>query len=144
MACKRPHNPHLLASLSCVPQLPYRAVQPYYAVQVDGQAHVVHSEYEAAGTRLLVNGLTVLLEAEADPSRLLAASPGKLVRRLVPHGAAVARDQPYAEMEVGTGNVCGWRLIELTCPLCMLPTRDILLHYTALHTVLTFLPTHVP
>ncbi len=62
---------------------------------------MVHSEYEAAGTRLLVNGLTVLLEAEADPSRLLAASPGKLVRRLVPHGAAVARDQPYAEMEVG-------------------------------------------
>ncbi|KAG2445384.1 hypothetical protein HXX76_000006 [Chlamydomonas incerta] len=71
-----------------------------FLLQVDGEAHVVHYEDEAAGTRLLVNGLTVLLAAEADPSRLTASSPGKLVRRLVPNGGRVERDQPYAEVEV--------------------------------------------
>ncbi|KAG2485379.1 hypothetical protein HYH03_015868 [Edaphochlamys debaryana] len=71
-----------------------------FLMQVDGESHVIHYEDEAAGTRLLINGLTVLLAAEADPSRLTASSPGKLVRRLVPAGAHVALDQPYAEMEV--------------------------------------------
>ncbi|GFR43976.1 hypothetical protein Agub_g5120, partial [Astrephomene gubernaculifera] len=71
-----------------------------YLLQVDGESHVVHVEDEAAGTRLLINGLTVLLAAEKDPSRLTASSPGKLVRRLLPGGARVERDQPYAEMEV--------------------------------------------
>ncbi len=71
---------------------------------------MVHAEEEAAGCRLLVNGLTVLLEAEADPSRLLASSPGKLTRQLVTGGSRVAADQPYAEMEVrpGGGGQGGW------------------------------------
>ncbi|GLC69098.1 hypothetical protein PLESTF_000789000 [Pleodorina starrii] len=71
-----------------------------FLLQVDGESHVVHYEDEAAGTRLLINGLTVLLAAEADPSRLTASSPGKLMRRLLPSGARVERDQPYGEMEV--------------------------------------------
>ncbi|GIM14327.1 hypothetical protein Vretimale_17212, partial [Volvox reticuliferus] len=71
-----------------------------FLMQVDGESHVVHYEDEAAGTRLLINGLTVLLAAEADPSRLTASSPGKLMRRLVPSGVRVERDQPYGEMEV--------------------------------------------
>ncbi len=47
---------------------------------MDGESHVVHAEEEALGTRLEVNALTVLLSKEADPSRLVATSPGKLVR----------------------------------------------------------------
>ena len=56
-------------------------------VQVDGQAHVVHSEEEPQGTRVTIDSLTCLLANEADPSRLLAASPGKLVRYLVEDGS---------------------------------------------------------
>ncbi len=50
------------------------------SLQVDGGSHVVHVEEEAMGTRLIINALTCLLAKEVDPSRLVASSPGKLVR----------------------------------------------------------------
>ena len=68
--------------------------------QVDGQSHVVHSEEEPMGTRLTIDSLTCLLANETDPSRLVAVSPGKLVRYLVEDGAHVNKDQPYIEIEV--------------------------------------------
>ena len=68
--------------------------------QVDGASHVVHSEEEALGTRLTIDSLTCLLANETDPSRLVAVSPGRLVRLLVEDGGFVAKDQPYAEIEV--------------------------------------------
>ena len=68
--------------------------------QVDGQSHVVHSEEEAMGTRLTIDSLTCLLANEHDPSRLIASSPGKLVRHTVEDGGRVSNDQPYAEVEV--------------------------------------------
>lgn len=68
--------------------------------QVDGLSHVVHSEEEAMGTRITIDSLTCLLANESDPSRLIASSPGKLVRYLLPDGAHVKNDQPYAEVEV--------------------------------------------
>ena len=68
---------------------------------MDGQSHVVHSEEEAMGTRLTIDSLTCLLANETDPSRLLAISPGKLMRYLVPDESFVVQDQPYAEIEVG-------------------------------------------
>lgn len=49
-------------------------------VQVDGCAHVVHTETEVTGTRLIIDNLTCLLPNEHDPSSLRAASPGKLLR----------------------------------------------------------------
>ena len=70
------------------------------AAQVDGQSHVVHSEEEALGTRLTIDSLTCLMANETDPSRLLAISPGKLMRYLVPDESHVEPDQPYAEIEV--------------------------------------------
>ncbi len=69
------------------------------ARQVDGQSHVIHSEEEAVGTRLTIDSLTCLLAAEMDPSRLVAMSPGKIMRYLVPEGAHVVADQAYAEVE---------------------------------------------
>ena len=69
-------------------------------LQVDGQSHVVHSEEEPLGTRLTIDSLTCLLANETDPSQLVAASPGKLVRYLVADGAHVNKDQPYLEIEV--------------------------------------------
>ena len=68
---------------------------------MDGLSHVVHSEEEAIGTRITIDSLTCLLANESDPSRLVAMSPGKLVRYLVEDGAHVDMDQPYAEVEVG-------------------------------------------
>ena len=52
------------------------------------------------GTRLTIDSLTCLLANETDPSRLVAVSPGKLVRYLVADGAHVKKDQPYVEIEV--------------------------------------------
>lgn len=70
------------------------------SVQVDGQSHVVHSEEEALGTRLTIDSLTCLMANETDPSKLLAISPGKLMRYLVPDESHVQPDQPFAEIEV--------------------------------------------
>ncbi|KAG2488653.1 hypothetical protein HYH03_012820 [Edaphochlamys debaryana] len=79
----------------------YRSVNgDGFLIQVDGESHVIHYEEEPGGTRLLINGLTLLLAKEVDPTRLTSASPGKLVRRLLPNGAKVARGQAYAEVEV--------------------------------------------
>ncbi|KAL4426359.1 hypothetical protein ABPG77_004653 [Micractinium sp. CCAP 211/92] len=69
-------------------------------VQVDGSAHVVHSEEEALGTRLTIDSKTCLLSNEHDPSQMLAISTGKLVRYLVEDGGHIAADAPYAEVEV--------------------------------------------
>ena len=70
------------------------------ATQVDGLSHVVHSEEEALGTRITIDSRTCLLANESDPSRLIASSPGKLIRYLLPDGSHVKTDQPYAEVEV--------------------------------------------
>ena len=51
------------------------------------------------GTRLTIDSLTCLLAAEMDPSRLVALSPGKLMRYLAPEGSHVVPDQAYAEVE---------------------------------------------
>ena len=70
-------------------------------LQVDGMSHVVHSEEESMGTRLMIDSLTCLLANETDPSRILAMSPGKLTKCVVEDGAHVVLDQPFAEIEVG-------------------------------------------
>ncbi len=87
---------HVVLTLPCVATFP--AV--YVATQVDGLSHVVHSEEEALGTRITIDSLTCLLANESDPSRLIASSPGKLIRYLLPDGSHVKTDQPYAEVEV--------------------------------------------
>ncbi|KAM3354571.1 hypothetical protein ACQJBY_025337 [Aegilops geniculata] len=69
-------------------------------MQLDGNSHVIYAETEAAGTRLLINGRTCLLQKEHDPSRLLADTPCKLLRFLVADGSHVVADTPYAEVEV--------------------------------------------
>lgn len=100
-------------------------------VQLDGNSHVVYAEEEAAGTRLLIDGRTCLLQVhrneiacnsmircflcrlsftdqlnglalqnDHDPSRLIAETPCKLMRFLVPNGSHVGADVPYAEVEV--------------------------------------------
>ncbi|GFY96498.1 acetyl-CoA carboxylase 1 [Actinidia rufa] len=55
---------------------------------------------EAAGTRLLIDGRTCLLQNDHDPSKLVAETPCKLLRYLVSDGSHVDADTPYAEVEV--------------------------------------------
>jgi hypothetical protein len=95
-------NPHVLCAMRVLLTLPCVATLPalYVATQVDGLSHVVHSEEEALGTRITIDSLTCLLANESDPSRLIASSPGKLIRYLLPDGSHVKTDQPYAEVEV--------------------------------------------
>lgn len=52
------------------------------------------------GTRLVMDTLSCLIAKEADPSRLVALSPGKLVRQLVQSGDHVDQGQAFAELEV--------------------------------------------
>uniref|UniRef100_A0A1D1YN11 Acetyl-CoA carboxylase 1 n=1 Tax=Anthurium amnicola TaxID=1678845 RepID=A0A1D1YN11_9ARAE len=69
-------------------------------MQLDGNSHVIYAEEEAAGTRLLIDGRTCLLQNDHDPSKLVAETPCKLLRFLVPNGSHVDADTAYAEVEV--------------------------------------------
>ncbi|XP_052203206.1 acetyl-CoA carboxylase 1-like [Diospyros lotus] len=69
-------------------------------MQLDGNSHVIYAEEEAAGTRLLIDGRTCLLQNDHDPSKLVAETPCKLLRYLVSDGGHVDADTPYAEVEV--------------------------------------------
>ncbi|PPD85132.1 hypothetical protein GOBAR_DD17929 [Gossypium barbadense] len=95
---------------------------------LDGNSHVIYAEEEAAGTRLLIDGRTCLLQVplipfflmllysnsreklpfpfnhkiknDHDPSKLVAETPCKLLRFLVSDGSRIDADTPYAEVEV--------------------------------------------
>ncbi|XP_038715965.1 acetyl-CoA carboxylase 1-like [Tripterygium wilfordii] len=69
-------------------------------MQLDGNSHVIYAEEEAAGTRLLIDGRTCLLQNDHDPSKLMAETPCKLLRYLVSDGSHIDADTPYAEVEV--------------------------------------------
>ncbi|KAL2503796.1 Acetyl-CoA carboxylase 1 [Abeliophyllum distichum] len=69
-------------------------------MQLDGSSHVLYAEEEAAGTRLLIDGRTCLLQNDHDPSKLVAETPCKLLRYLVVDGSHVDADTPYGEVEV--------------------------------------------
>ncbi|KAK9757286.1 hypothetical protein RND81_01G153500 [Saponaria officinalis] len=69
-------------------------------MQLDGNSHVIYAEEEAAGTRLLIDGRTCLLQNDHDPSKLVAETPCKLLRYLMADGSHVDADTPYAEVEV--------------------------------------------
>ena len=69
-------------------------------IQLDGTSHVVHSEEEPSGTRLLIGSSTCMLSSENDPSQLKCLTSGKLIRYLVEDGAHVPANGAYAEIEV--------------------------------------------
>ncbi|KAA0067414.1 acetyl-CoA carboxylase 1-like [Cucumis melo var. makuwa] len=69
-------------------------------MQLDGNSHVIYAEEEAAGTRLLIDGRTCLLQNDHDPSKLVAETPCKLLRYLVSDDSHIDADAPYAEVEV--------------------------------------------
>ncbi|XP_023877814.1 acetyl-CoA carboxylase 1 [Quercus suber] len=69
-------------------------------MQLDGNSHVIYAEEEAAGTRLLIDGRTCLLQNDHDPSKLIAETPCKLLRYLIMDGSHIDADTPYAEVEV--------------------------------------------
>lgn len=73
---------------------------PSALLQVDGESHVLHTEEEAMGTRLVMDTLSCLIAKETDPSTLVALSPGKLVRQLVQNGEHIELGQAFAELEV--------------------------------------------
>ncbi|KAK3001001.1 hypothetical protein RJ639_021732 [Escallonia herrerae] len=79
-----------------------QASNPYLFLfaYLDGNSHIIYAEEEAAGTRLLIDGRTCLLQNDHDPSKLIAETPCKLLRYLVLDGSHVDADTPYAEVEV--------------------------------------------
>lgn len=69
-------------------------------ISVGGKSHTIYWKEEVAATRLSVDAMTTLLEAEDDPTQLRTPSPGKLVKFLVENGDHIIAGQPYAEIEV--------------------------------------------
>ncbi|KAL7749387.1 acetyl-coenzyme-A carboxylase [Sorochytrium milnesiophthora] len=69
-------------------------------VTMDMLSYVVYSKEEVQGDRLSINGKTVVLEKESDPTKLRSPSPGKLVRWLIPDGGVIQAGKCYAEVEV--------------------------------------------
>lgn len=69
-------------------------------VLVGGKKHVVYGQDFPTGLRLVVDGKTCIFSVEYDPSQLKSSMAGKLVRFLVADGTHLAKDAPYAEMEV--------------------------------------------
>ncbi|VFQ86721.1 unnamed protein product [Cuscuta campestris] len=69
-------------------------------MQLNGNSHIIYAEEEAAGTRLLIDGRTCLLQNDHDPSKLIAETPCKLLRYLAEDGSHIDADTPYAEVEV--------------------------------------------
>ena len=69
-------------------------------VLLDAKKHVVYGQEFPSGLRLTVDGKTCLFHEEYDPTQLRSAMQGKLVRYLAADGTHVAKDKPYAEIEV--------------------------------------------
>jgi len=69
-------------------------------MQLDGNAHMVHTEDVALGSRLLIGQKSCLIEKEKDPSKVIAVTPGKLVRWLVEDKSHIGAGEQYAEVEV--------------------------------------------
>ncbi|KAF5955201.1 hypothetical protein HYC85_008057 [Camellia sinensis] len=69
--------------------------------EIEAEIHTLRDgEEEAAGTRLLIDGRTCLLQNDHDPSKLVAETPCKLLRYLVLDGSHVEADIPFVEVEV--------------------------------------------
>ncbi|CAH9078511.1 unnamed protein product [Cuscuta europaea] len=69
-------------------------------MQLNGNSHIIYAEEEAAGTRILIDGRTCLLQNDHDPSKLIAETPCKLLRYLAMDGSHIDANTPYAEVEV--------------------------------------------
>ncbi|KAL5055492.1 hypothetical protein RYX36_036174 [Vicia faba] len=69
--------------------------------EIEAEIHTLRDgEEEAAGTRLLIDGRTCLLQNDHDPSKLIGETPCKLLRYLVADDSHIDADTPYAEVEV--------------------------------------------
>ena len=69
-------------------------------VQFDGQSRSCYLKEDLAGTHLIMDGKSFLLETENDPTKVRSPSPGKLIRYLVSDGERITEGGPVAEIEV--------------------------------------------
>ena len=69
-------------------------------VSIDGRSYTVYIIEDVCGTRVIIDGMTCMLEEPGDPSVLRSTSPGKLIRYLFADGDHVERGEQYAEIEV--------------------------------------------
>ena len=69
-------------------------------IALGGKSHTIYWKEEAGATRISIDSMTTLLEAENDPTQLKTPSPGKLVKFLVENGDHITAGQTYAEVEV--------------------------------------------
>ncbi len=66
----------------------------------EGRTFVLYGKEEHNGLRITINGRTVIVEDENDPSLVRSPSPGKLVRYLIADGTVVPAGAAIAEVEI--------------------------------------------
>lgn len=69
-------------------------------ILLDEKSHVVYLKEEPQTTIMTLDGKTVPLEKENDPTKMRSPSPGKLIRYLVKDGDHINAGDEYAEIEV--------------------------------------------
>jgi acetyl-CoA carboxylase/biotin carboxylase 1 len=69
-------------------------------ILLNGKSHVAYIKEEAVATMLNLDGKTIALEKESDPTKMRTPSSGKLVRFLLEDGDHVKAGQNFAEIEV--------------------------------------------
>eukprot|EP00924_Labyrinthula_sp_SR-Ha-C_P016633 snap_masked-scaffold_6-processed-gene-10.9-mRNA-1 protein AED:0.05 eAED:0.05 QI:0/-1/0/1/-1/1/1/0/2208 len=71
-----------------------------FLVIIGGKSHTVYLKEEIGSIRMVIDNVTCIFAEEYDPTKLQAKMGGKLLRYLVPNGSKVAKNQPFAEIEV--------------------------------------------
>ena len=69
-------------------------------ISLDAKSHLTYMTDDVTSTRLVIDGMTCVLEHENDPTKLRSPSPGKLVRLPIEDGGHVNKGEPFAEIEV--------------------------------------------
>lgn len=66
---------------------------------LQGKTYAIYAQPDPEGTRLEIDGKTAVFTQDRDPTRIVAAMPGKIVRWLVEDGASVDADQDVVVIE---------------------------------------------
>jgi len=92
-----------------------------YLIHLGGRSHSAYANDEPSGLRLTLDSKTCIFSKEYDPTRLTTEVAGKFVKQLVPEGAHVEANEPFAEIEVmkmfmpvksGEAGTVHWKLTE--------------------------------
>jgi acetyl-CoA carboxylase/biotin carboxylase 1 len=71
-----------------------------YLLNVGGRTHLVYSQVESGGLRMILDGHTCMFTPEYDPTKFSSTVAGKIARLLVEDGSHVNAGEAFVEIEV--------------------------------------------